>query len=340
MCGIFGFAKSEKVLSSVGEHQLRGIVMDLACLNESRGKDGTGIALMSKSELTVLKEAKPVSALIKTKRFREMIRRINSRTLICLGHTRLATVGSVHNNHCHPFVSDDFVGVHNGHFLNREDLLKKYKKEVQTPVDSEAIFRVLDGESSTPGVISRLKEMSGDFALGFANLADPFRLYLVRNDERPLHVAYVKKLEVLFWTSEQKHLEFTLVRNDLDAKVYELQSDQLYSADVRQFNGKSNMSKLPCKIDPPKWERWHSATEEDFQPGDQPYLFDFEELKDCGFLEGSGITERSKIPCGGCQREVEAGKLFFDDSNGEFICEICSCDYSDFGRDTFEMEDK
>lgn len=340
MCGIFGFAKSEKVLSAVEEHQIRGIVMDLACLNESRGKDGTGIALMSKSDLTVLKEAKPVSALIKTKRFREMIRRINSRTLICLGHTRLATVGSVHNNHCHPFVSDDFVGVHNGHFLNREDLLKKYKKEVQTPVDSEAIFRVLDGESSTPGVISRLKEMSGDFALGFASLADPFRLYLVRNDERPLHVAYVKKLAVLFWTSEQKHLEFTLVRNDLDAKVYELQSDQLYSADVRQFNGKSNMSKLPCKINPPKWERWHIATEEDFQPGDQPYLFDFEELRDCGFLEGSGITERSKIPCGGCQREVEAGKLFFDDSSGEFICEICSCDYSAFGRDTFEMEEK
>jgi len=340
MCGIFGFAKSEKVLSSVGEHQLRGIVMDLACLNESRGKEGTGIALMAKSELTVLKEAKPVSELLKTKRFRELIRRITSETLICLGHTRLATVGSVHNDHCHPFVSDDYVGVHNGHFLNRENLLNKYQRTAQTPVDSEAIFRVLDGEKSVSGLISKLQEMSGDFALGFANVADPFRLYLLRNEERPLHIAYVKRLEVLFWTSERKHLEFTLVRNDLNARVYELQPDHLYSADVRQFNGKSNMAKHVCKVEPPQWERWSGTTEEDFQPGEHPYLFDFEELEACGFLEGSGITERSKIPCGGCQNEMEAGKLFYDEASGEFICEICSCDFSAFGKERFQMEDK
>lgn len=340
MCGIFGFAKSEKMLSAVGEHQIRGAVMDLACLNESRGKDGTGIALMSKLEMTVLKEARPVGELFKTRRFREMIRRITARTLLCLGHTRLATIGSVHNDHCHPFVSEDYVGVHNGHFINRENLLKKYQKKVQTPVDSEAIFRVLDGERSVSGVVSKLEEMNGDFALGFANIADPFRLYLLRNEERPLHIAYVKRFEALFWSSERRHLEYALVRNDLDAKVHELLTDHLYCVDVREFNGKSNMTKIACRIAPPQWERWYDASEEDFQPGDQPYLFEFEELKGCGFLEGSGITERSKIPCAGCQREIEAGRLYYDDASGQFICEACSCDYEFFGAQKIQTEDQ
>lgn len=337
MCGIFGFAKSQKVLSGLAVHQIQGMVLDLAVLNESRGKDGTGLALLSPSELSVFKEASPVSDLLGKKRFKSVVRRINSETLICLGHTRLATVGSVRNEHCHPFVSEDFVGVHNGHFLNREDLLKKYKKSAQTPVDSEAIFRVLDGEKRLTGVVSKLKEMSGDFALGFAHLENPFNLYLIRNEERPLHVAYVKPLETLFWSSERKHLEYGLVRNDLEAKVYELQEDHLYSADVRQFNGKSNMSKQPCRIEPPKWQ---TAVEEDFQPGEQGYLFHFEELEACGFLEGSGITERTKIRCGGCANEMPAGELYYDEVSRQFICERCSFDYPSFGDEQIQMEEK
>ena len=337
MCGIFGFAKNEKELSAVEEHQLRGMVMDLACLNESRGKDGTGLALMSKSELVVLKEAKPAIELFKTRRFRDMIRKITSRTLLCLGHTRLATVGSVHNDHCHPFVSDDYVGVHNGHFLNRENLLKKYRKSAQTPVDSEAIFRVLDGSTRMLGVVSRLEEMNGDFALGFAHLEDPFQLYLVRNEERPLHVAYVKQLEALIWASEREHLEFSLVRNDLEAKVYEIQKDHLYCADVRRFNGKSHMKKLLCKIEPSRWERWHGASEEDFHLG-QGQLFDFDDLRSAGYLEGSGITECSKIPCAGCECEIEAVKLFYDEVRGEFICESCSFDFETNTESNLENE--
>ncbi len=337
MCGIFGFAKSEKALSLVEEHQLRGVVMDLACLNESRGKDGTGIALISKSERIVFKEAKPASELFKTRRFRDTIKKITSRTLMCLGHTRLATVGSVHNDHCHPFVSDDYVGVHNGHFLNRENLLKKYRRAVQTPVDSEAIFRVLDGQTRVSSVIARLEEMNGDFALGFAHLEDPFQLYLVRNDERPLHIAYVKQFEALVWTSERQHLEFSLVRNDLEAKVYEIQKDHLYCADVRRFNGKSHMKKLVCKIEPPKWERWRGASEEDFELG-QGQLFDFDDLRSAGYLEGSGITERSKIPCAVCDCEFEAVRLFYDEERGSFICEMCSCDFELTTKSNIERE--
>lgn len=337
MCGIFGFAKTEKNLSPVAEHQLRGVIMDLACLNESRGKDGTGIALMTKSDTHVLKEAKPATELFETKRFQDVIRRISSRTLLCLGHTRLATIGSVHNNHCHPFISDDYVGVHNGHFLNRETLLKKYNKEPQTPVDSEAIFRVLDGTKQISGVISKLKEMSGDFALGFAHRLDPFRLYLVRNDERPLHVAYIRRFKTLIWTSEREHLAFSLLRNDLEARVYSIRQDHLYCADVRMFNGTSNMRKMACRMEPPKLERWVSSSEEAFDYG-QGRLFDFDDLRSAGYLEGSGISERSKIPCGDCEIDFEALKLFYDESRGIFICEQCSFDLHDAQSNQLERE--
>jgi len=325
MCGIYGFAKKDAPMTVLERQKLRGAVMDLAFRNESRGKDGTGIALLSDKELNVFKEALPPGRLIKTKRFQKVIRLITDRTKICLGHTRLATIGDVQNRHCHPFVTDHFVGVHNGHFLNRESLLKKYNRSVETSVDSEAIFRLLDGEYEIKGIAAKLSEMQGDFAIGFAHKKDPNRLYFIRNTERPLHVAYVSRIKTLLWSSDSEHLEFVLARNGLKASVWKIKEDHLYIADVRNFAGRSNMRKIPCAMASYNWQTdWD---EEDFSPKREPHLFSYEELESFGCFNAREMDEHSKIPCAMCRQVVEAGQLFYEEVSGKFLCEDCSFDY-------------
>jgi len=326
MCGIYGFAKKEGALSALERFKLRGMVMDLAFQNEERGKDGTGIALLSPSKWTLFKEAAPSGKLLRTKRFQGMIREIADRTQICLGHTRLATIGDVQNKHCHPFETEHFLGVHNGHFMNRETLLKKYSKTAETPVDSEAIFRVLDGESSVKGMASKLTEMEGDFALGFALKGDPWRLFLIRNNERPLHVAYVPSLTALFWSSDHEHLEYALARNGLQGSVWAILEDHLYIADVRNFNSKSRMKKVPCAMKPYAGSPETGWVEDDFRYQRPPRFFSFDELQDFGLLDGAGMNERSKIPCAVCGVEFAAEELFYDDMSRRFMCEACSFD--------------
>ena len=333
MCGIYGFARKEGHLNVLERFRIRGAVMDLAFLNETRGKDGTGIALLSRGKWMMFKEASPAGKLLRTKRFQKMIRAISEGTQICLGHTRLATVGDVRNCHCHPFESDDFLGVHNGHFLNREALLKKYGKKAATPVDSEAIFRVLDGEKDSKGFVSKLSEMEGDFALGFSLKNDPDRLLLIRNEDRPLHIAYVPSLRTLFWASDAEHLEYALARNGLKGSVWQIKEDHLYTADVRDFNGRSHLRKTVCAMkscERPAPSRW---AEDDFRPGSQPNFFSFADLEGFGFFEGSGIGEHSKIVCAACRREFETGELYYDEMSRRFMCESCSFDCLDsFGR--------
>lgn len=327
MCGIYGFARKEAPLDMLERFRLRGVVMDLAFLNESRGKDGTGIALLSRENWMLFKEATSAGKLLKTKRFQKIIRAIGEKTQICIGHTRLATIGDVRNSHCHPFESYDFLGVHNGHFLNREELLKKYGKKSATPVDSEAIFRVLDGEKTMKGLVSKLNEMEGDFALGFFFKNDPYRLFLIRNADRPLHVAYVARFQTLFWASEGSHLEYALARNGLKGSVWPLKENHLYTADVRRFCGKSHIQKTVCWMK--SYERpAETLLEDDFRIG-QPNLFSFEDLEGFGFFEGSNITEYSKNICSVCRMEFEARQLFYDEMSRRFLCEACSFDYLD-----------
>lgn len=328
MCGIYGFARKEGSLNILERFRLRGAVMDLAVLNESRGKDGTGIALLSRESWMLFKEATPAGKLIKTKRFQKMIRAVTDKTQVCLGHTRLATIGDVRNSHCHPFESEDFIGVHNGHFMNREALLKKYEKKATTPVDSEAIFRVLDGEKNVKGIVSKLGKMEGDFALGFSFKNDPGRLFLIRNSDRPLHVAYVSRLQTLFWASDAEHLEYALARNGLKGSVWAIKEDHLYVADVRNFARKSHLRKTACKMKSYELpERFLS--EDDFRLARQPNFFSFEDLEGFGFFEGSGINERSKIPCAACRREFETGELYYDEMSRRFLCDACSFDCLD-----------
>jgi len=324
MCGIFGFAKSEMLLDKSGQLKLQGAIMDLAVLNESRGRDGTGLFIASASSAALFKEAKPASELLQTKRLRDTIKKISGDTLIVLGHTRLATVGAVSSENCHPFVSENFAGVHNGHFLNRVELLKRYGASQVTDVDSEAIFRVLDNSNSDKEIADRLSRMYGDFALAFIRKEESNALYLIRNAERTLYAAYIARFRTLLWSSEKSHLRYALARNFLKGSFVEIKSNVLYKISVKRFTDKCHAQKLACVIENPMRRAF---AEEDFKIPESPYLYSFEELRYMGYLEDARITEKSKLPCSLCEEQVEAGKLFYDEVSGGSFCEPCSFDY-------------
>lgn len=327
MCGIFGFAKKETLLSSLERFKLQGSVMDLLALNESRGRDGTGLFLASREESVIFKEAKPAGALLKTKRLRKLIRKISERTTVLLGHTRLATVGSVSSKNCHPFLTKDFAGVHNGYFLNRNLLLEKYKVKQETEVDSEAVFRVLDGAEGREVIAERLTQMAGGFALAFMRRRKPHLLYLIRDEDRPLHVVYLPELWTVLWSSEKRHLEYALARNFLKGVFLEVRENTLYEIDVRDFGKRLAFKKVPCALQSPLAQCAFSDSEDDFTISSNPYLYTYDELRHMGYLEDSGISERSKLACSLCEEQVEAGELYYDEVSGGSFCESCSFDY-------------
>lgn len=46
------------------------------------------------------------------------------------------------------------------------------------------------------------------------------------------------------------------------------------------------------------------------------------------------------VPCGGCRREMEVGKLYYDAASAEILCRICRCAYVTVGQQQIGMEDK
>ncbi len=328
MCGIFGFAKKEYPLSELERFKLQGAILDLMVLNERRGRDGTGFFLLSRKEAALFKEPKPSSALIKTKRLKKFLRKISGETTVCLGHTRFATVGEVSKENCHPFLSKDFAGVHNGHFLNRAELLERYGASQTTTVDSEAIFKVLDGAGNPEEIARRLSEMTGDFALGFVSVRNPHALYLIRNQEKPLHAAYLPSMKTLLWSSEESHLEYALARNSLKGFLSEIPRNVLYEVNLRRFGKRCAARTFPCEMKYPAIEYGATSWEaDDWAFREAPDLRTYEELRAMGFTDQAGIMEYSKLSCSLCEEFVEAGRLFYDEVTGRSFCEPCSFDY-------------
>ncbi len=48
---------------------------------------------------------------------------------------------------------------------------------------------------------------------------------------------------------------------------------------------------------------------------------------------------KTKIPCAGCRREMEVGKLYYDGVSAEILCKVCRCAYVTVGQQQIGMED-
>ena len=109
-----------------------------------------------------------------------------------------------------------------------------------TRIHSQLIFKAINDNDNIQDAI---KNFDSDFALSFVK-TNPMILYLCRESNRPLHVAYIPSLKTLFYASESDFLEDALIMNNIEPDVFSLNKNTLYIFDVTKFTDqKINVSK-------------------------------------------------------------------------------------------------
>lgn len=196
MCGIAGYSVCE---GSVLDRYLAARVL-LASIAE-RGADAAGCA-WAEDDGRIMRRKQPGGA----SRFLDELRIPDDLPQILI-HVRDQTKGrpSLPANN-HPIRHGRIVGIHNGRIDNDERIFRQLGRNRAEPgmtVDSEAIFALLDHESSRINALQRLR---GSFAVGWFDENVPGTVFLARGHGRPLWIASSQDGD-LFWTSTLEALE-------------------------------------------------------------------------------------------------------------------------------------
>src|SRR3989338_2888264 len=133
MCGIFGLAVNET--SHFDTASLQSVVGELFKLSESRGKEASGLALMTGDQIRVMKQAAAPSQIMRSGDYRRFFEsaftdgpgRTIRQSATLIGHARMETDGSyrVHGNN-QPVCKEGIVTVHNGIVVNYAELWRTF----------------------------------------------------------------------------------------------------------------------------------------------------------------------------------------------------------------------
>lgn len=196
MCGIGAF---QIVGNECEPAQVARVLLRLL---EKRGKDASGVAWHKDGQTYTHKAA------IKGTDFAKQLDKDIGTTGIV--HTRWATLGSPKNNdNNHPIDVGGVIGVHNGHCLNHDALIKEcatYQRQAQ--VDSEAIFAMIAHGNAEMKLKERLAEVRGNAALLWLRSFDKAeRLHAARLSNSPLVFGQTKRGSVVFASTKETLLE-------------------------------------------------------------------------------------------------------------------------------------
>lgn len=196
MCGLVGMAG--KLTAAQDKVFKKLLIFDVI-----RGEHSTGVASVPvNGEVSIAKQVGNPFELFEDKRYDRAINRQN-RALI--GHNRFATQGAVNKANAHPFQFDHITGAHNGSLTSSRDL----EDSKDFVVDSQAIFNHI----SKKGVVDMVSKVQGAYALVWWD-SKKETLNFIRNDERPLFIAFSEKHERLYWASEKWMLEVAVPEHE------------------------------------------------------------------------------------------------------------------------------
>ena len=209
MCGIVGWITSERKLheSDRSKFLRQGLIIDTL-----RGDDSTGAFAVGHEPLFEGGEAywaKQVGAghaftestnywesLYDTQDYRAMV-----------GHNRAATMGKVNTSGAHPFSVGPITLVHNG-TLRSTHVLPTPMHQCMVPTGDEGKERKIEVDSHAIAynlahhdVADVIGKLRGAFALVWHDARDD-SVNIIRNDERPLHMAMSKNDDTLYFMSE------------------------------------------------------------------------------------------------------------------------------------------
>lgn len=217
MCGLVGMvgkiATDEKKMFKQMLH-----------LDVLRGDHSTGVACIpvDRNKIGVYKQIGPATELLDSIKFDKAL----AQPMSCLiGHNRYATKGAINKANAHPFEADNVIGAHNGTLRNWKGVLPHAGLY---DVDSEALMNAF----SSDGVENIIPKLDGAFALTWYDYRND-TVNLLRNSERPLHVAYSKSGETIFWASEKWMLEVSASKCNIQLKeTFSLKEGTLLAIDV------------------------------------------------------------------------------------------------------------
>ena len=149
MCGIFGFVTTAN--SEIDPINFQSVINSLFLLSESRGKDASGLMLLTNDEVTILKRPIRARQLIKSAEYQKAFKFFSNMSrkqpapMLFMGHARMVTNGSeeVHDNN-QPVVYPNSVVLHNGIIVNDVELWQSHPElERRYQVDTEIILSLL-----------------------------------------------------------------------------------------------------------------------------------------------------------------------------------------------------
>ena len=184
MCGIVGYTGPQRALPLLLEGMAR---------LEYRGYDSAGVAVVDGDELTVMRRAGKLDALVAS------LREVEVEGATGIGHTRWATHGPPTDGNAHPH--RDCTGrvaiVHNGIIENHDVLRERlavrghaFTSETDTEVIAHLLEEHIESRSCTllEAVRLAVQELEGAFALVCVSLDEPDTIVAARQ-EPPMIVA-------------------------------------------------------------------------------------------------------------------------------------------------------
>jgi glutamine---fructose-6-phosphate transaminase (isomerizing) len=250
MCGVWGFVSSDT--STFNTARLNEILDRFFTLSESRGKEASGLALVDKSSITVLKRALRAKKLIRSEEYRALLRNFHQRIaedagdpIIAMGHARMVTNGSAesHENN-QPVIREGMACIHNGIIVNDErlwavhpDLQRKYE------VDTEVMLAlILDGRSRgrtlVDAVIAAYREIQGMNTV--ALVSDDVDTLIIATTNGSLYYSLSPSGKELIFASESYFVEKAKLCNALTdsfahASVVQVKPGSGYTIDLKEL---------------------------------------------------------------------------------------------------------
>ena len=129
----------------------------------------------------------------------------------------------------HPFYLESLVGAHNGTLVDKEFL-------VNEKTDSQMMFEKME----TDGIHPVLDSLDPDSAYAVSIYKKNSQIItLARNTKRTLFVAFNKKRDVLYWSSEFDMLKFALERSNQEYEIVYLEPYHVYDISIDEIKARN-----------------------------------------------------------------------------------------------------
>lgn len=219
MCGIAGLATN-----FFGQQDVQ-VMRELLIMAAFRGWDSTGVVNLEKT-------GKHKRSYIKTTWDKDIGHPVffmnNAKTdavfrpvaRAMFGHARAATKGDVTKANAHPFSKPNVIGVHNGTISYEFEGSKNFQ------TDSEALYQLINDKGITEA-LQILERGAGlpAYALVYYDRTDN-TLNLIRNDKRPLFMAFDPGQTTMYFASEPAMYHFVLSRRSINISAVERYKSQ------------------------------------------------------------------------------------------------------------------